>query len=514
VRLDLPRGADRYDTRGTPRAAVGGGEAGEIERALVDVAGSRGMRLEGDGRLAELGQFILGVFKAHGRPPTSGSVDACARHLGLVEPVPLYMIFGKEAGATWGSAMQAMLRDAPAGVTYNRYGVAFSTSGQPLAVTVLSRVSTEIQPIARQAEPGDSVVLQGQLREPYRNPSVEVTRPDGSVEHVGDAFGESFRFAVPLLAKGVHRIELLAEGPYGAEVLANFPMFVGVREPSEVSEPVSVEAAADPRDEHAVEARLFALLNEARQQAKVPPLLAHQGLAEVAALHSRDMIESGFFGHESPRFGDPATRVHRKGLAFVLLAENIGRGSTAEEVHSMLLDSPGHRANALDPNLTHVGIGVALDVRQGRAEIIATEDFGGVAKHIDLEAAPDDVIRRINAERVKAGTKPLVVDTLLSAAALSGATSFFRDASLSEQQVVASVNDRLVKPVHGSSPIAKRMRAAQSFLFPLISLDRLPPIDRALDPTARYIGVGVAEGPRPDMGPNAIAVVVVLGWPR
>src|SRR5262249_7807710 len=161
---------------------------------------------------------------------------------------------------------------------------------------------------------------------------------------------------------------------------------------------------------------------------------AHSGLAEVAELHSRDMVQSGFFGHDSPTFGDPATRVHRKGLAFVVIAENVGRGSTAEEVNTMLLDSPGHRANALDPNLTHVGIGVVLDTRQGNAEIVATEDFGGVARSIDVGAAPDEVLRAINAERSKAGAGALVVDPLLVKAAARGAARFFAEPAPTQQQ--------------------------------------------------------------------------------
>src|SRR5205814_4011575 len=140
---------------------------------------------------------------------------------------------------------------------------------------------------------------------------------------------------------GVYRLEILADGPFGTEVLANFPVFAAVDEP-----PISLLApppgVALPADETVVSARLFALLNEARKAANVPPLKEHAGLAEVARSHSSDMVGSGFFGHVSPVNGDPETRVHRKGLAFVSIAENVGRGETAEEVDATLLDSPGH----------------------------------------------------------------------------------------------------------------------------------------------------------------------------
>jgi uncharacterized protein YkwD len=514
VKLELPAGAFQYDSRAAPGAVIGS-EAEGLERALLDIAQTRGMQLEGDGRLAALGQFILSVFKTQGRPPTSASIDACAHHLGLIEPVPLFMIFGKAEDGSWATSLQEMLRDLPRNTAYNRYGIAAARNmGQPLAVSVLSAASAEIQPIARRAEPGATVTLRGRLRERFRHAEVEVTRPDGSVAHVGEAPGTEFELAVPLPTAGVHRVEILAHGPYGTEVLANFPIFAGVQEPAVVAEATAADPATELRDPRAVEARLLALLNEARSAAGMPTLDAHEGLSQVAVMHSRDMVESGFFGHDSPTYGDPGTRVHKQGLAFVLIAENVGRGSTAEEVNTMLLDSPGHRANALDPNLTHVGIGVVVDARQGHREIVATEEFGGVARPIDVNTAPSDVLNMINANRTKAGARPLIVDPMLMKAAARGADLFFRDPSRSQQHVVASVNEELVKPVNGSSPIAKRMRATQSFLFPVVSLSRTPKLDRTLDPAARYVGVGVAQGTRPETGPNAIAVVVVLGWPR
>jgi uncharacterized protein YkwD len=514
LKLNLPAGVPLYDSRAAPGAAVGG-DAQEVERALLEIAKSSNAQLEGDGRLARLGEFILSVYETHGRPPSSSSVDACARHLGLTEPVPLYMIFGRERDGSWATALDAMVRDLPHSLKYNRYGVAVVPhAGQPLAVSVLSNSSAEIDPIARQTEPGAATTLRGSLRDPYRNALVEVTRPDGNVDHIGEASGTSFRFAVSLKAKGIHRVEILAQGPYGAEVLANFPIYAGVREPTAVSEAQTVESGKEASDAHVVEVTLLALLNQARKEAGVPPLASHAGLAEVATLHSRDMVESGFFGHDSPVNGDPATRVHRKGWAFALIAENVGRGSTAQEVNAMLLDSPGHRANALDPTLTHVGIGVVVDTRQGRSEIVATEDFGGVARAIDVNTAPAEVVNIINGRRAAAGAKPLAVDQLLAGAASRGAGQFFAKPTLTQQDVVSWVNGELVDPVQGASPIGKRMRAAQSFLVPLISMDRLPDLEPTVDPAARYIGVGVAQGPRPDTGPNTIAVVIVVGWPR
>jgi uncharacterized protein YkwD len=509
-------GAAAYTTRPTPGAVRGGPDAERIEQALREVARGRGMDLVGDGRLAEFATFIAAAIDPTGSPPAFAAIDAYSRHLGLVEPVPLFTVFGqvKEAGAP--ETLEQMLRGAPKSIGYNRYGiVVVPRFAQRLAVVVLSAAGLEMDPVARSTPPGTMLPLRGKLRDGYKHPQLEITLPNGSVRHVAEAPGADFGFAAPIAERGVHRVEILAEGPYGLEVLANFPVFAGVDEPPVVIAPPARAVAEQPTNETAVAAKLLALLNDARKAANVPPLTEHTGLAEVARAHSDDMVGAGFFGHVSPVNGDPVARVRRKGLGFVTIAENVGRGSTAEEVNTMLLDSPGHRANALDANLTHVGIGVVIDQRGGHSQIVATEEFGGVSKPIDVATAPDDLLRLVNARRSSAGAAKLEVDPVLTEAARAGVALYFREPFQSQQQIVQKVNDDIVRPVDGrGSPVARRMRTARSFLLPVIALDHATKIEQLFDPRARFIGIGVAQGMRPETGPGTTGVLVVIGWPR
>lgn len=41
------------------------------------------------------------------------------------------------------------------------------------------------------------------------------------------------------------------------------------------------------------------------------------------------------------------------------LAENVGRGTSLASVHTAFMNSPGHRANILNPNFNYLGTGVA-----------------------------------------------------------------------------------------------------------------------------------------------------------
>jgi len=82
-------------------------------------------------------------------------------------------------------------------------------------------------------------------------------------------------------------------------------------------------------------------------------------LARLARDHAIDMRQGRFFGHVSPTRGNLADRMRAIGVGSPRVAENIARGPSAARIHGNLMDSPAHRANVLDPLLTHVGLGVA-----------------------------------------------------------------------------------------------------------------------------------------------------------
>jgi uncharacterized protein YkwD len=72
-------------------------------------------------------------------------------------------------------------------------------------------------------------------------------------------------------------------------------------------------------------------------------------------------------------------RADAAGIGFLRLAENVAHvvnvDDPAAALHGYLVSSPGHRANLLDEDVTHVGIGVAArDTGQGR-EVWLTEVF-------------------------------------------------------------------------------------------------------------------------------------------
>ncbi|MEU4165298.1 CAP domain-containing protein [Streptomyces sp. NPDC026665] len=117
------------------------------------------------------------------------------------------------------------------------------------------------------------------------------------------------------------------------------------------------------------------LTNAERASAGLPPLTADVKLTVAAQAHSADMVARDFYAHTSPEGGRPWDRAAAAGSAHRAIGENIacGQRSPAEVVQGWM-DSPGHRANILKRDFTHLGIGLAGG---GRAGTYWTQLFGG-----------------------------------------------------------------------------------------------------------------------------------------
>ena len=107
------------------------------------------------------------------------------------------------------------------------------------------------------------------------------------------------------------------------------------------------------------------LLNQARQNEGLEPLKVNLQLSKLAADYALDMRNRKFFAHVDPDGKDPFERMAAVGIDFPNAGENIALSPDVETAHRMLLDSPLHRENILNPKFTEIGIGVRPDARGG-----------------------------------------------------------------------------------------------------------------------------------------------------
>lgn len=100
------------------------------------------------------------------------------------------------------------------------------------------------------------------------------------------------------------------------------------------------------------------LTNAERQKAGLSNLKIHNEVQTLAMLKAKDLHVNHYFDHISPVYGSPFEMMENAGLAYKTAGENIAAGyPTAEAVVNGWMNSPGHRANILNANYTHIGIG-------------------------------------------------------------------------------------------------------------------------------------------------------------
>lgn len=133
--------------------------------------------------------------------------------------------------------------------------------------------------------------------------------------------------------------------------------------------PFSV-ATARPRPD--LEAAMLVLVNAERAKAGLPALQADPQALETARAHSQDMFARGYFSHATPEGASPFDRMRANGLRFRTAGENLALAPTLPMAHQGLMDSPGHRANILQPAFGRLAIGV-LD--GGRRGLMVTQTF-------------------------------------------------------------------------------------------------------------------------------------------
>ena len=126
--------------------------------------------------------------------------------------------------------------------------------------------------------------------------------------------------------------------------------------------------------------KVFELTNEQRQQAGLQPLQMNQKLDDTAEAHSQDMAVNHYFSHNSLDGSSASARADKEGYNYSTFGENIAAGqATPEEVVQGWMNSPGHRANILNPNFKDIGVGYYYLANDSGYHSYWTQDFGTLA---------------------------------------------------------------------------------------------------------------------------------------
>lgn len=144
---------------------------------------------------------------------------------------------------------------------------------------------------------------------------------------------------------------------------------------------------ADPLELQVVE-----MINAERADAGLPPVHTEVHLNASAQGHSNWMAEEGVLSHTGEEGSTPSDRAEdadfpmrdgswkvTENVAYSSISGPLDEGEIAR-MHSELMDSPVHKANILDPDVSYVGVGLSqgqIEAEAGLHEVVfLTQNFG------------------------------------------------------------------------------------------------------------------------------------------
>jgi uncharacterized protein YkwD len=127
--------------------------------------------------------------------------------------------------------------------------------------------------------------------------------------------------------------------------------------PTPISTPTLTSNPMPPSNNDFIQ-QVLKLTNDFRAENNLKPLTLNQELANAAQSHSQNMASQDFFNHTGKDGSSPGDRTQDAGYNSAAISENIAAGQTTPQaVVESWKNSPGHRANILNPNSTEIGIG-------------------------------------------------------------------------------------------------------------------------------------------------------------
>ena len=115
-------------------------------------------------------------------------------------------------------------------------------------------------------------------------------------------------------------------------------------------------------------------MNEARRAEGLAALEWDASLEDVAYARAQNLVTNGYFDHYAPDGESAFSELAARGIRYRLAGENLARNNyvetrTVAAAFDGLMNSPGHRANILEPRFSSVGVAA---VRDGKMWVYVT----------------------------------------------------------------------------------------------------------------------------------------------
>lgn len=117
--------------------------------------------------------------------------------------------------------------------------------------------------------------------------------------------------------------------------------------------------------------------NKERTSRQFPALKNSRALNASAEKKLQDMFSNQYFEHTSPKGLSVSNLVKNENYEYIVVGENLALGNFGGDVQVVTawMNSPGHRANILDPRFQEIGIAVGRGLYKGKEQWIAVQHF-------------------------------------------------------------------------------------------------------------------------------------------
>ncbi len=247
------------------------------------------------------------------------------------------------------------------------------------------------------------------------------------------------RAGIGIVVSGGYRycVQIFTGGQREASAPANIPDGTGSapRQPQQPGQ--SSDAAGDLSAE---EILMVQLINQERARNGLPRVSPDSLIFKMARLKAKDFVENNYFAHTSPKYGTFRDMLNGFGVKYTSAGECLALSTSVTRAHGALMNSPGNRANILNPKYQRVGIGIAVKGSHRYIVQIYTDDGlsrpsspsvkppaplagampnpggPGVAEQVTagLTAEEQRMLNLVNSERAKNGLAPLKANTKLT----------------------------------------------------------------------------------------------------
>ncbi len=146
-----------------------------------------------------------------------------------------------------------------------------------------------------------------------------------------------------------------------------------------------------------VEREMLALINQERTSRGLDPLQLERRLNDSSEDHSSWMLDTDRFSHTGEGGSSATQRMQAAGFDLSgswRTGENIawqsergapGISDDVAQLHQNLMNSPGHRANILNPDFKYIGIGIEEGDMRGFDAVMVTQNFAATQGEVVLD---------------------------------------------------------------------------------------------------------------------------------